>query len=87
MDRLSLVTVLDSDALYSRHDLEMVIMLLCEHDSSSDSSSSKEDDLELLMLDLMEKPKCILGPRIDLEDLLSLECEQLFRSAVLAILV
>ena len=54
--------------------------------SSSDSSSSKEDDLELLMLDLMEKPKRILGPRINLEGLLSLECEQLFRS-VLAILV
>ena len=54
-------------------------------DSSSDSSSS-EDDLELLMLDLMEKPKRILGPRINLEYLLSLKCEKLFRS-VLAILV
>ena len=52
------------------------MMLLCDHDSSSDSSSSEEDDLEL-MLDLMEKPKRILGPRINLEDLLSLECEQL----------
>ena len=79
-----MVTVLDSDVVYSRHDLA-VVMLLCNHDSSSDSSSSKEDDLELLMLDLMEKPKRVLGPRINL-DLLSLECEQLFRS-VLAILV
>ena len=49
------VTVLDSDAIYSRHDLEIVMMLLCDHDSSSDSSSSEEDDLEL-MLDWMEKP-------------------------------
>ena len=37
------------------------MMLLCDHDSSSGSSSSEEDDLELLMLDLMEKPKRILG--------------------------
>ena len=37
------------------------MMLLCDHDSNSDSSSSEEDDLELLMLDLMEKPMHILG--------------------------
>ena len=68
------VTVLDSDALYSKHDLKMVMMLLYNHDSSSDSSSNEKDDLEL-MLDLMEKPKRILGPRINLDDLLSLECD------------
>ena len=58
------------------------MMLLCDHDSSSDSSKSEEDDLEL-MLDLMEKPKRILGPRINLADLLSLECEQLFSLCLL----
>ena len=56
-------------------------MLLCDHDSSSDSSSS-EDDLEALLLDLTEKPKCKLGPRLNLEDLISLECEQLLRLAI-----
>ena len=53
-------------------------MLLCDHDSSSDASSS-EDDLEDLLLTLNEKPKRILGPRLNLEDLTNLECEQLFR--------
>ena len=60
------------------------MMLLCDHDGSD--SSSSEDDLELLMLDLMERPKRILCPRINLEDLHSSDCEQLFR-LVLAILV
>ena len=60
------------------------MMLLCDHDGSD--SSSSEYDLELLMLDLMEKPKRILCPRINLEDLHSSDCEQLFR-LVLAILV
>lgn len=70
----------NGDALLSRRDLEMITMLLCDHDSSSDSSSS-EDDLETLLLDLTAKPKRKLGPRLNLEDLTSLECEQLFRLA------
>lgn len=48
-------------------------MLLCDHDSSSDGSSS-EDDLEVLLLHLNEKPKRIPGPRLNLEDLTNLEC-------------
>ena len=76
-----LVNVLDGNAVYSRCDLEMVMTLLCDHDSSSDSSSSEEDDLEVLMFVLMEKPKRIFGPRLNLEDLTNLECEQMFRSA------
>ena len=62
-----------------RRDLEMVTTLLCDHDSSSSSESSSEDDLEALLLDLCDKPKRILGPRVNLEDLTNLECEQLFR--------
>jgi len=50
------------------------------HDSSSDGSSSK-DDLDVLLLHL-EKPKRILGPRLNLEDLTNLECEQLFRLVI-----
>ena len=64
----------------------MVMMLLCDHDSSLDSSSSKDNDLERLMLHLMEKPKRILGPSRNVEDLFSLVCKQQFRS-VLAMLV
>lgn len=64
----------------------MVETLLCDYDSSSESSSSEEDDLETLFLDLKTKPKRVVGPRLNLEDLTSLECEQLFR-LVLAALV
>lgn len=47
-----------------------------------DTSSS--DDLDLILLELMVKPKQLLGPRLHLEDLSDLECERLFRWAILA---
>ena len=63
----------------SRRDIKVVLELLYSHDSSSNSSSD-EEDLELLLLALLEKPKRIRRPRLNLEDLMSSECEQLFRS-------
>ena len=51
---------------HSRRDHEMVMALLCDHDSSLDSSSSEEDDLELLILDLTETHKRSFGPRLNL---------------------
>ena len=53
--------------------------LLCECDTSADSASSDEDDLEAVMLVLTEKPQRILHPRLNLDDLTTLECEQLIR--------
>ena len=58
--------------------LDVIILL----DSDSDSaSSSDEEDMDLLLCKLSFKPKRILGSRINLEDLSTLECEQLFRLA------
>ena len=57
----------------------MVKTLLCERDTSADSASSDEDDLEAVMLVLTEKPQRILRPRLNLDDLTILECEQLIR--------
>ena len=63
----------------------MVMTLLCECDSTADSASSDEDDLEAVMLVLTEKPKRNLRQRnlrpsrLSLDDLTTLECEQLFR--------
>ena len=71
---------------HSRRDREMVMALLCDHDSSSDSSSSEEDDLELLLLDLTETPKRSFGPRLNLEDLGTLDCEQMFRLGLVMII-
>ena len=75
----SLCQLSDGDALYCRCDFEMVMTLLCERDSFADSDSSDEDDLEALMLALTEKPMRISRPRLNLDDLTTLECEQLFR--------
>ena len=52
-------------------------------DSSSCTSSSDEEDMDLILLDLVVKPKQVLGPKLHLEDLTDLECERLFRLAIL----
>ena len=54
-------------------------------DSSSCTSSSDEEDLDLILLDLVVKPKQALGPKLHLEDLTDLECERLFRLAILLV--
>lgn len=54
-------------------------------DSSSCTSSSDEEDLDLILLDLVVKPKQVLGPKLHLEDLTDLECERLFRLAILLV--
>ena len=43
-----IINALDDDTLhlYSKSDLEMDMMLLCDHNSSSDSSSSKDYPVE-----------------------------------------
>ena len=59
--------------------MESVLEAMYSVDSSSCSSSSEEDDLDLILLDLVSKPKRILGPRVHLDDLSDMECERLFR--------
>ena len=59
------------------------MVLLCDRDaSSSDSSSSEEDELELLFFSVLEMSERFVGPRINLEDLTCLECEQMFRLVI-----
>lgn len=43
------------------------------------SSSSEEDDLELLLCELAFAPEPVHRPRIHLQDLSDVECEELFR--------
>ena len=54
---------------------EMLLAL----DSSDSDFSSDEDDLETLYLELLFKPKKVLGRLPNLADLSTLECEHLFR--------
>ena len=62
-----------------RDDLNTVLeVMLCE-DSSSDSPSSDEDELDFLVCEFAFNPKRMFGPRLNLLDLSNLQCEQLFR--------
>lgn len=50
------------------------------NDNSSDqSSSSEEDELEILHLDLAVAPKRMHGPCINLQDISDFDCEWIFR--------
>ena len=55
--------------------MEEVLEAMYSVDSSSCSSSSEEDDMDLVLMDLAVKPRRTLGPRLHLEDLSDLECE------------
>ena len=46
-----------------------------DESSSCTSSSDDEEDMDLLLLDVVVKPKQNLGPKLHLEDLTNLECE------------
>ena len=57
----------------------LVELLALQDSSDSDSSSSDEEDMDFLLLEMLFKPKKVLGPRVNLDDLSDLECEKLFR--------
>lgn len=54
---------------------------VCQFDysSTSDSSSSDEDDLDILLVEMAFAPKVYLGRCLNLQDLSDSECEQMFR--------
>ncbi len=57
------------------------VMLADESSESSSESSDATDDIDLLLLDslgCLEEPRS-LGPRINLEDIEDIDCEQMFR--------
>ena len=54
-------------------------MALQDSSDSGFSSSDEELDMDFLLLEVLFKPKKILGPRINLDDLSDVECEKLFR--------
>ena len=62
-----------------RRNYEAVLEAMAFNDSSSDSFSSSEDDMDLLLCELAFRPKRVLRTRLNLLDLSDLEREQLFR--------
>ena len=57
----------------------LVELIALQESGDSDFSSSDEEDIDFLLLELSFKPKKILGPRVNPDDLSEVECEQLFR--------
>ena len=53
------------------------------NDSSETSSSSDEEDIDSIMLELACIPKSCTGTRLNLTDVSTLECERLFRFVLL----
>ena len=63
-----------------RYNFDQVLEVMLYDDSSSDQfSSSEEDELDILLMDLAFAPKRILGSRITLQDIPEEDCECMFR--------
>ena len=71
-----------------RQDFNDIITVMLYDDSSSDSGSDSDsdDDLDLLLLETMFPllPKLDV-PRLNLEDLSEIQCEQMFRYESLSV--
>ena len=68
---------------YLRQDQSELLEVILANKSSKSSSESSDatDDVDLLLLDslgCLEEPHS-LGPRINLEDIEDIDCEQMFR--------
>ena len=61
-----------------RRDFKDVLEAMAYLNSSSESSSD-EDDLDFLLLDLAFARKRVVVPRLNIVDLSDLQCDQLFR--------
>ena len=61
-----------------RRDFKDVLEAMAYLNSSSESSSD-EDDLDFLLVDLAFAPKRVVVPRLNIVDLSDLQCDQLFR--------
>ena len=66
---------------YTRKNSRDILEIMLLDDSESSSTESSDDDLDLLLLDAFccfTEPQR-LGPRLHLEDVGEIECEQMFR--------
>ena len=62
--------------------VELIIQESMASDLSDSDSSEDEEMMAAIMLELALAPKVALCPRLNLDDLSPLECEQLFRSVI-----
>ena len=76
------ITVLHSCRRQLNEIVELIIQESMASDLSDSDSSEDEEMIAAIMLELALAPKVALGPRLNLDDLSQLECEQLFRSVI-----
>ena len=76
------ITVLHSCRRQLNEIVELIIHESMASDLSDSDSSEDEEMIAAIMLELALAPKVALGPRLNLDDLSPLECEQLFRSVI-----
>ena len=76
------ITVLHSCRRQLNEIVELIIQESMASDLSDSDSSEDEEMIAAIMLELALAPKVALGPRLNLDDLSPLECEQLFRSVI-----
>ena len=59
------------------NDLFEVVQL--DFDTSSESSSDNDDDVDFVIMEMLYSPKKKLGKRLHLDDVCEEECEAIFR--------
>ena len=73
--------------MYKHNFRDLLDTYLFDYSSTSDSSSSDEDDLDILLVEMAFASKVYLGQRLNFQDLSDSECKQMFRYANLRIFV
>ena len=66
-------------SLWIRQDYRDLLDVMVLADSSSGTSSSSDEDLEVLFLDAAFPETRTLGPHLNLEDVSELDCKRMFR--------
>ncbi|XP_068713526.1 uncharacterized protein [Montipora foliosa] len=62
-----------------RQDYKDLLDVMQLDDSSSEGSSSSDEDLDFLFLEAAFPEPRLLGPRLNMEDISEIDCEQMFR--------
>ena len=67
------------DPLEIRQDYKDLMNIMQLDDSSSEGSSSSDEDFDFLFLEAAFPEPRLLGPRLNMEDISEIDCEQMFR--------
>ncbi|XP_044164299.1 uncharacterized protein LOC114968381 isoform X3 [Acropora millepora] len=66
------------DRFQSRQDYKDLLDVMQLDDGSSEGSSSSDEDIDFLFLEAAFPEPRLLGPRLNIEDISEIDCEQMF---------